>query len=126
MATVEIAQRCLDEDFADLPDKVQHGILKKLEILATSPEYGKPLVQKFGGLRRMTYGPYRVLYRYHQQSETVFVLVVGLRKGREMDDVYSWLSHRLQTGQTERPVTQLLEEIIKQSKTRGELKRGGA
>ncbi len=126
MATVEIAQRCLDEDFSDLPENVQRGILKKMEMLAANPEYGKPLAREFAGLRRITYGQYRVLCRYHKQSESVFVLLVGLRKGREMDDVYSWLSQHLHGGQTERPVTQLLEEIVKQSKVPGKRKGGGA
>lgn len=101
MATVEITQRCLEEDFADLLEKTAYAILKKLEILAVSPEFGKPLGGEFSDYRRMTFGRHRIIYRYHRQSNTVFVAQVGLRKGTDVDDVYAIARRLLRSGRLE-------------------------
>ncbi len=126
MATVEIAKRCLDEDLSDLPEETQDGILKKIAILATDPEYGKPLVRELKGYRRLTYGRYRIVYRYHPRSDSCFVVLVGVRKGAETEDVYAQLRQRL--AEQPQPATnefgRLLEEVIKRNKAHHETKRG--
>jgi mRNA-degrading endonuclease RelE of RelBE toxin-antitoxin system len=97
----------LDEDFTQLTEKAEEGILKKLEVLKASPDYGKPLTHEFAGLRRLTYGQYRIVYRYHQQSDTVFVILVPLRKGGDIDDIYSMMHRLLQAGKLEGAVEQI-------------------
>lgn len=136
MATVEIAERCLDDDFPGLPETAQVRILEKLKVLIGNPEFGKPLVRELKGLRRITYGRYRIIYRYHKPSDSVFVLAIGLRKSHEWDDVYVWIDQHLHAGQTEATAVasqfgrRLLEEIIKQhakqSRTQRGMKGGGA
>lgn len=130
MATVEIAQRCLDEDFSDLPERVRLGILKKLEILANHAEYGKPLAQELAGKRRIIYGQHMIVYRYHEQSDSVFVMLVRPRMAHDMEGVYTWLSERLHVERAEGPAaadfSRLLEVIVKQGEMQKEPKRGGA
>lgn len=120
MATVEITQRCLDEDFSGLSETAQARILEKLKVLIGNPEFGKPLVRELKGLRRITYGRYRIIYRFHKPSDSVFVLAVGLRKSHEWDDVYAWIDQHLHSGEVEATAVanqigrRLLDEIIRQ------------
>ncbi|HXF81487.1 MAG TPA: type II toxin-antitoxin system RelE/ParE family toxin [bacterium] len=107
MATVEITDQCLVRDLVAMPDKLAQAIVEKMGILASNPEFGKPLTGELAGYRRLTHGQYRILYRYHEQSDTVFVVLIGLRKGTEMDDVYSNARRLLRAGKLQATVEQL-------------------
>ncbi|MBI4277403.1 MAG: type II toxin-antitoxin system RelE/ParE family toxin [Armatimonadetes bacterium] len=82
MATVEIHPTCLAEDLASIPGSIRAGIFNKIAVLETDPRRGRPLTGKLRGHRRITYGRYRIVYRWDQAREHVLVWLVGLRAER--------------------------------------------
>jgi mRNA-degrading endonuclease RelE of RelBE toxin-antitoxin system len=87
MVTVEIHPECLREDLSEVSDdRIRDGILSKISILEKEPGFGKPLTRgPLHGHYRMTYGRYRILYRWSRSRDHVLIWYVGLRK----EDLYA-------------------------------------
>ncbi len=107
MATVEFTPRCLQEDFEEISEKDEDAIIEKAQLLAVNPEFGKPLTGDFAGLRRLTCGRYRIVYRHHRESDTCFILMVGLRMEGDADDVYAKATRLLRVGRLQAAAEQL-------------------
>lgn len=71
------------------------GFLKKLELLAVNPQYGKPLTHDLMGYRSVRLGRYRIVYRYQAETDTVWIVTVGIRKAGSRQDVYRELERLL-------------------------------
>jgi len=107
VATVEFAPRSLNEDFEDISEKDENATLRKVQLLATNPEFGKALTGEFVGLRRLTCGRHRIIYRHHRESDTCFILMVGLRMEGDADDVYATAGRLLRAGRLDAAAAQL-------------------
>lgn len=71
--------------------RIAETILLKAEDLAFMPDKkGKPLIGSLAGLRsrRACGGRYRIIYRVNDDSLTVEVIFLGIRKEGSRDDVY--------------------------------------
>jgi mRNA-degrading endonuclease RelE of RelBE toxin-antitoxin system len=80
MATVEVHPDSLSEDLVSIRDKrIQEGILDKIAILEREPGFGRPLRGALRGHFRVTYGRYRIVYRWDRARGHVLVWYVGLR-----------------------------------------------
>ncbi|MGQ0570013.1 MAG: type II toxin-antitoxin system RelE family toxin [Armatimonadota bacterium] len=89
-ATVEILPECLREDLASIrEEKVRDGIIHKIALLERDPLFGKPLGGPLSGHHRLTYGRYRIVYRWNQPRDHVLVWYVGLRR----EDLYRAIEH---------------------------------
>jgi mRNA-degrading endonuclease RelE of RelBE toxin-antitoxin system len=111
MVTVEFTKRCLDHDFEGIPENIERGLLRKLETLQYEPLFGKALVGPLARYRSVTFGQYRALYRYHVESDTTFVVIVGVRKGHEIDDVYQMAQQLLRAGRLDATAAQLTKAL---------------
>lgn len=80
MATVEVHPDCLYDDLASIHDeRVRDGVLYKITILEREPGFGRPLRDALRGHHRITYGRYRIVYRWDRAKYHVLVWYVGLR-----------------------------------------------
>src|SRR5262245_18492894 len=90
MARIELAPETTDDfdrildhlakhEVEDAQSRIQ-GILDALDVLSDSPEIGRPIRQKKGGLRELIIGRrsrgYVALYRYVEEIDVVFVLAI--------------------------------------------------
>lgn len=107
MATVEITERCHAEDLAAFQEEIQRSILIRLQMLELTPGFGKALVGNLAPYRSLTYGRVQILYRFHAQSDTVFVMMVELRKGAELDGALAEAKRLCRAGRFEDAVEQL-------------------
>ncbi|MDR7434821.1 MAG: type II toxin-antitoxin system RelE/ParE family toxin [Armatimonadota bacterium] len=99
MAIVEIHPECLREDLSAIQDRtVIAGILEKISILKREPGFGKPLAGALLGHRRITYGRYRIVYRWDQSRNHVLVWYVGLRKEELYRAIESAARRRVRTA----------------------------
>ncbi len=81
MATVEIHPGCLSDDLAVVRDmRVREGILDKIAILEREPGFGRPLRGALQGHYRVTYGRYRIVYKWDRTRDHVLVWYVGIRR----------------------------------------------
>lgn len=81
MATVEIHPDCLAEDLHAIREKrVREGILNKIAILEREPGFGRPLRGELLGHFRITFGRYRIVYRWDRERDHVLIWHVGLRR----------------------------------------------
>jgi predicted DCC family thiol-disulfide oxidoreductase YuxK/mRNA-degrading endonuclease RelE of RelBE toxin-antitoxin system len=79
-STVEIHPDCLGEDLAAIRDgRAREGILDKIAILEREPGFGRPLRGVLHGHYRITYGRYRIVYRWGRASDHILVWYIGLR-----------------------------------------------
>ncbi len=53
--------------------------MDKIAILEREPGFGRPLRGELGGHYRITYGRYRIVYRWDRTRNHVLVWYVGLR-----------------------------------------------
>lgn len=76
------------ESLARIGDKgKQKTIFKRGNALAVDPEkLGEPMHSQFAGLRKLRLGRYRIIYRIRKSN--VEILLVGLRKKGDRDDIY--------------------------------------
>ena len=80
LATVEILPECLENDLSKIRDeKVRDGIFDKIAILESEPGFGKPLKGSLKGHHRITYGRYRIVYRWDKARDHVLVWYVAPR-----------------------------------------------
>ena len=65
-------------------------IVEKIDLLAEHPALGKPLRGPLSGYRsvRAARNRYRIIYRVEEKKEVVLVVAVGIRKGKDRDDIY--------------------------------------
>jgi mRNA-degrading endonuclease RelE of RelBE toxin-antitoxin system len=81
MATVEIHSDCLADDLGEIRDaRAREGILDKIAILEREPGFGRPLRGDLQGHYRITYGRYRIVYRWDRERDHVLVWYIGLRR----------------------------------------------
>lgn len=81
--------------------RIAEAILLKAEDLAFMPDKkGKPLIGALAGLRsrRACGGRYRIIYRIDNDSLTVEVIFLGIRKEGSRDDVYEQTKRALTKG----------------------------
>ncbi len=64
-------------------------------MLEREPGFGKPLSGELQGHRRLTYGRYRIVYRWNRERDHVLVWYVGARNERLYDEVAKRISRRL-------------------------------
>lgn len=101
MASVEIQRDCLAEDLGGISDaKVREGILDKIAILEREPGFGRPLRGGLKGHYRITYGRYRVVYRWDREQDRVLVWYVGLRS-EELYEIAErfWKRRKVEEGE---------------------------
>ena len=101
MTKVLITERCREEDLPRLPKKMLSGLIRKLELLADDPGYGKPLHGELKGYNSLRLGRYRIIYRYDQQADVVWIIAAGLRKESSKQDIYEKLARLLRSGKIE-------------------------
>ena len=71
---------CLTEDLSPIRDaRLREGILDKIAILERAPGFGRPLRGILRGHHRITYGRYRIVYRWERGRNYVLVWYIGLR-----------------------------------------------
>ncbi|HFD38936.1 MAG TPA: plasmid stabilization protein [Anaerolineae bacterium] len=95
MAQVRITDWCKSQKIPRLPTAMLPGFLKKLELLASDPFYGKPLRRDLARYRSVRLGRYRIVYRYQAETDTVWIVTVGIRKAGSRQDVYRELGRLL-------------------------------
>lgn len=67
--------------YNNLPETEQTKIKKKILTLETSPLIGKKLSGELSELRSLRAWPYRIIYYFSQEDETVFVTSIIHRQG---------------------------------------------
>jgi len=100
MATVRVTLRCREEDLPHLSKRVQASLVKKLAVLRSEPNYGKPLWGPLKPYRSVRLGRYRVVYRYEPETDVVWIVAVGIRRAGDRDDVYARISRLLRSEET--------------------------
>lgn len=94
------------EQLREITDRrISEALVKRARALAESPEQqGKPLGDDLAGLRsvRAVGQRWRIVFRLEQGKVIVLVLALGLRKGRDRDDVYNRLKRLLKLGLIEK------------------------
>lgn len=92
---VEFHPRVLDEDLPALDREGRRQVLKAIrkKLTAAPDSYGEPLRKELFGYWKIRVWEYRVIYRIHQGTVTVFVLKIGMRRDSE---VYRRMLTRLQ------------------------------
>lgn len=87
--------RCLSDDLAKIRDqRVREGIFDKIGILDREPGFGRPLRGVLRGHYRITYGRYRIVYRWDRGRDHVLVWYVGLRSEGLYELAEKILKHR--------------------------------
>ena len=69
------------KDLKKLPISKTRVILKKIELLQTSPFLGKKLGGKFSGCHSFRVWPYRVIYQINKVHRVVTITTVEHRQG---------------------------------------------
>lgn len=69
------------KDLTKLPKIKIRAILKKIELLPTSPFLGKKLGGKFSGYRSLRVWPYRIIYQINQSKNCLTIITVEHRQG---------------------------------------------
>jgi mRNA interferase RelE/StbE len=79
------------KDLPGVPKNIQGRIRKAIEdrLLENPVSAGKPLRQSLKGHRKMRVGDYRVIYRVDEDTNNIFILIIGNRK-----DVYTKIFKR--------------------------------
>lgn len=101
MTTVRVTLRCREEDLPALPKRVQTSLVKKLAVLRSEPNYGKPLWGPLKPYRSVRLGRYRIIYRYEPESDVVWIVAVGIRKAGDRDDIYARVSRLLRSEEAD-------------------------
>lgn len=81
-------------DLAELDRPVQGRILKKVQALLEHPnpsQAGKPLRHQLSAFRALRVGDHRVIFHPEEETQTIFILVIG---PRDNDIVYRAAEHR--------------------------------
>ena len=88
---------------------IQQKIIAKITDLSEAGEpelLGKPLVDQFQGLYRISFGRYRIIYRVFRDERnphllriTVRVILTGIRKSGDKRDVYERLRRLVLRGE---------------------------
>lgn len=90
------------QSFSRITDqRVRAALSKRIDALAESPEQqGKPLGDDLAGYRsvRAVGQRWRIIYRLENDRIIVVVVALGLRQGRDRDDVYSRLKRMIRLG----------------------------
>ncbi|MDR7555449.1 MAG: type II toxin-antitoxin system RelE/ParE family toxin [Armatimonadota bacterium] len=93
MVIVEVHPDCLSEDLGKVHDEeVLEGILDKIALLEREPDFGRPLRGPLRGHHRITYGRYRIVYRWDRARDHVLVWYVGVRR----ENLYELIEKALQ------------------------------
>lgn len=95
MAEVRITNRCRERDVPSLPKDILPTFIHRLEMLTTNPEYGKPLHGDLKNYRSLRLGRYRIIHRYDQERNIVWVVAVGIRKEGSRQDIYKRIAKLL-------------------------------
>jgi mRNA-degrading endonuclease RelE of RelBE toxin-antitoxin system len=98
MAEVKITDRCREKDIPPLPRDVLATFIDRLETLAANPEHGKPLQADLKRYRSVRLGRYRIIHRYDQTNDIVWVVAVGIRKEGSKEDIYERVTKLLDSG----------------------------
>ncbi len=89
----------------DIADRtIQAKLLDAADELADEPQLrGRPLKGNLGGYRSLHWSRYRIIYLIDDESDTVFVLAVGMRTEGKSRDVYQIARKLLRQGLLELP-----------------------
>jgi len=100
MAEARLTKRCREVDVPSLPKDVLRTFIDRLEALAANPEHGKPLQADLRRYRSVRLGRYRIIYRYDQATDIVWVVAVGIRKQGSREDIYQRMAKLLASDET--------------------------
>ncbi|MBI5179419.1 MAG: type II toxin-antitoxin system RelE/ParE family toxin [Nitrospinae bacterium] len=98
---IEITPSPLSSVDAITDRRVRNQIIERLDRLAENPaSSGKPLSGEFAGYRseRAAGQRYRIIYRVDEQSLTVIVVALGIRKEGSKKDIYQLAKKLLRSG----------------------------
>jgi len=98
VSQVRITQHCHQNRLSHLPRSLRSGLVKKLQVLAIDPEFGKPLSGELKAYRTLRLSRYRIVYRYDPADDVVWVVSVGIRRAGSPDDVYEQLVRDVSAG----------------------------
>jgi mRNA-degrading endonuclease RelE of RelBE toxin-antitoxin system len=98
MSIVKITHRCLEEDLPALPKPVQIDFFERIRVLETAPQFGKILGEPLHGFRRLSLGRYRIVHYYQHETDSVWIIAVGIRKQGARRDIYAILSALVRAG----------------------------
>jgi mRNA interferase RelE/StbE len=88
-----------------IDSRTKATIKNKIEDLKTEPALrGKPLSGDLAAYRSIhAAGRYRIVYEVRQAEVVVYIVMVGLRKDGNREDVYETLKRYIQLGLIEQP-----------------------
>jgi mRNA interferase RelE/StbE len=101
MTRLRVTTRCRQKDLPLLPSDILADLVKKLDMLISDPNSGKPLGQELRRYRSVRLGRYRIIYRYDPEADVVWVVAVGTRKEGSREDIYRKVVRLLQAGKIE-------------------------
>jgi len=80
--------------------EVQNQIIARIDFLARNALAGKPLGKSLKGYRslRAARSRYRIIYQVKRAEIVIIIVLIGLRKGRDFDDVYRTLERLKREG----------------------------
>jgi mRNA interferase RelE/StbE len=72
-----------------LSKRDQKSVVSRMHQLADKPDQqGRPLSGDLSGYRRVRTGRLRIIYRTERNTNTVYIVVLGLRRAGDRSDVY--------------------------------------
>jgi mRNA-degrading endonuclease RelE of RelBE toxin-antitoxin system len=98
VSQVRVTQHCRQQRLPHLPKQLRSGFIKKLRVVSTDPNFGKPLSGELKHYHSLRLGRYRIIYLYEPVEDIVWVVSVGIRKAGSRDDVYEQLLGDLHAG----------------------------
>ncbi len=83
---------------------IREQVTERIEILSDNPGIGKPLrgpLSRYRSLRAAR-NRYHIIYRVEKRQVVVIIVAVGIRKGKDRDDIYQELQRIIKrTGHLE-------------------------
>jgi len=94
---VELSDRAAQDIREIANPSIRKQLMDKLTMLATHPDLGKRLGGELQGLYslRASRSRYRIIYKVEDDTVQVLVVRIGIRKGKDRDDVYQALKREL-------------------------------
>ena len=84
--------------------RIQRNLLEAAAELSTDPDKrGRRLTGNLAGYWSLHWSHYRIIYLIDEESDTVFVLAVGLRQEHKPRDIYQLAQRLLRRGLLEPP-----------------------
>ncbi len=93
---IEFTETAADMFYA-LPKKVQKVLLARIKKLVQDPKLqGKALSKELKGFRSIRSMRHRIIFKVVEDEKKVILVAIGLRKGKDRDDIYEILKRLLQ------------------------------